>query len=185
MANDRTAPEGLLYQPDFLDQEEEAELLRVVDAVELHEVRMHGVAAKRTTAHFGFSYSYEGHGVQETAPIPEPFLPLRGRIAAVAGVPAEALAELLVTRYPAGAGIGWHRDAPVFGIVAGVSLLSDTVFRFRRKVGDGWQRFDLTAERRSLYLLTGASRNAWQHGITAVPALRWSLTFRTVRSQRR
>lgn len=35
----------------------------------------------------------------------------------------EALAQVLVTRYPAGSVIGWHRNAPAFGpTVVGLSL---------------------------------------------------------------
>src|SRR3712207_8467371 len=45
---------------------------------------------------------------------------------------AEELAQTLVTRYPPGAAIGWHRDAPAFGVVAGVSLGSACRMRFQR-----------------------------------------------------
>jgi hypothetical protein len=30
-------------------------------------------------------------------------------------VDGDELVEVLLTRYPPGAGIGWHRDAPMFG----------------------------------------------------------------------
>jgi alkylated DNA repair dioxygenase AlkB len=39
------------------------------------------------------------------------------------GGAALACVEVLVTEYVPGAGIGWHRDAPMFGIEIGVSLL--------------------------------------------------------------
>jgi alkylated DNA repair dioxygenase AlkB len=42
------------------------------------------------------------------------------------------LVDPLVTRYPPGAGIGWHRDAPQFGEVGGISLLTACRMRFRR-----------------------------------------------------
>ena len=54
--------------------------------------------------------------------MPEFLLPVRARLADFVSVAPEELAEALVTEYPAGAGIGWHRDAPAFGIVAAVSL---------------------------------------------------------------
>jgi alkylated DNA repair dioxygenase AlkB len=38
--------------------------------------------------------------------------------------------------------------------------------------------------RRSAYLLTGESRSAYEHHIPAVAALRYSITFRTLRGAR-
>ena len=82
--------------------------------------------------------------------------------------------------YAPGAGIGWHRDRPVFGDVAGISLLAPAPLRFRRKVGAKWERFTLTAEPRSAYLLSGEARHEWEHSIAPAEALRFSITFRTL-----
>ena len=90
-----------------------------------------------------------------------------------------------MTEYEAGAAIGWHRDRGVFGQVIGVSLAADCVFRFRRKIGTKWERVSLSAERRSVYLLSGPARTEWEHSIPPVDALRYSVTFRTVRRARR
>ncbi len=76
---------------------------------------------------------------------------------------------------------GWHRDKAVFGDVVGISLLSPCVFRLRRKTGSAWERYSLIAEPRSAYLLRGASRTEWEHSIAAVDALRYSITFRSLR----
>jgi hypothetical protein len=57
---------------------------------------------------------------------------MRGRIARRRTAHFGCLAEMLVTTYPAGAGIGWHRDAPQFGVVIGVSVLGACRFRFQR-----------------------------------------------------
>jgi len=40
-------------------------------------------------------------------------------------------------------------------------------------------------EPRSAYVMGGAARAAWQHSIPAVDALRYSITFRTLRAGRR
>jgi hypothetical protein len=56
------------------------------------------------------------------------------------------LADLLVTRYPPGAGIGWHRDAPQFGDVSGVSLQATCRMRFRRGQPRAWETAELTLE---------------------------------------
>jgi len=92
------------------------------------------------------------------------------------------LALAQVIEYAAGAAIGWHRDRAVFGDIIGISLLSACNFRFRRKAGPAWERYSLTAEPRSIYLLRGAARNEWQHSIPAVDALRYSIIFRSLRS---
>ncbi|MDP3136537.1 MAG: alpha-ketoglutarate-dependent dioxygenase AlkB, partial [Burkholderiaceae bacterium] len=81
-----------------------------------------------------------------------------------------------------GAGIGWHRDKPVYGQVIGISLLAPCVFRFRRATDNTWARINLTAAPRSVYLLSGPARTLWEHSIPPVSALRYSITFRTLRN---
>jgi alkylated DNA repair dioxygenase AlkB len=92
-------------------------------------------------------------------------------------LPAGAVQQLL---YEDGVGIGWHRDGPHFDIVFGLSLASACKFRFRRKVGDRWQRFMLEAEPCSLYMMSGEARHQWKHSIPRVERTRYSITFRTM-----
>ena len=84
------------------------------------------------------------------------------------------------TEYAPGAPIGWHRDKAVFDDVVGISLLSLCTFRFRRKTAHGWERFNLTLEPRSVYLLRGPARTEWEHSIPTVNELRYSITFRSL-----
>jgi alkylated DNA repair dioxygenase AlkB len=124
--------------------------------------------------------------------MPALLLPLRDAIAVWARVDAHAFAMALINEYPSGAPIGWHRDAPQYGIVAGISMLSSCRMKFRpyvppnaRASVEGRRRtatHEIALERRSAYLMTGESRNAYEHHIPAVAALRYSITFRTVRS---
>ncbi|MFB3909100.1 MAG: alpha-ketoglutarate-dependent dioxygenase AlkB [Candidatus Eisenbacteria bacterium] len=182
-----TPPDGLRYVPDFLSIEEEAALLPLVESLPFAEVRMKGVAAKRTTAHFGWSYAYESWSITPAEPIPEFLRPLRDRAARESGVDGAEFGEVLVTRYPAGAGIGWHRDAPGFGEpVAGVSLLAPCVMRLRQRRAKegGGVVYALPIAPRSLYALSGPARWSWQHTIPAVKSLRYSITFRVVRAAR-
>ena len=65
--------------------------------------------------------------------------------------------------------------------IAGVSLISPCTFRLRRKAGDRWDRASIIAAPRSVYLMSGPARSDWQHSIPSVEALRYSVTFRTVR----
>ena len=113
--------------------------------------------------------------------MPEFLASVRARLAAFASVAPEDLAEALVTEYTPGAGIGWHRDAPVFGVVAGVSLLADCDFRFRRS--EAGRSVALSVARRSVYKLTGEARWGWQHHVPPMKKLRYSITFRTLRKR--
>jgi alkylated DNA repair dioxygenase AlkB len=180
-----SAPEGLVFAADFLSAEEEAALLAELERLEFHEIVMHGVAARRTARHFGLDYDYERRGVVEEAePVPEWLEPARAAAARLAGVEPEALVEALVQRYPEGASIGWHRDAPAFGVVVGISLLAPARLRFRRDLGGVRRQFELEAEPRSGYVLAGPARTAWQHHVPPTKSLRYSITFRTLRVPR-
>ena len=64
-------------------------------------------------------------------PLPAFLLPLRATIAQWAGVEADAFAMALINEYRPGSPIGWHRDAPQYDIVAGISLLSACRMKFR------------------------------------------------------
>ncbi|MEA3029728.1 MAG: hypothetical protein QOG13_1053 [Sphingomonadales bacterium] len=175
-------PEGLVYAPDFLGVTEEAALAARMDALPFKPFEFHGFLGRRQTVSFGWSYRFDGSGLGEAAPIPDWLLRVRSRAAAFAGLAPEALEHALLIKYEEEAGLGWHRDRPVFGDVIGISLLSPAPLRFRRKAGAKWQRFTLPAEPRSIYLLRGPARGEWEHSLTPVAALRYSITFRTLRS---
>jgi alkylated DNA repair dioxygenase AlkB len=97
-------------------------------------------------------------------------------------VDPDGLAQILVTRYPPGAPIGWHRDAPMFGLVVGVSLGSASRMRFQRGKGEERRTWELELAPRSAYVLAGQARWTWQHSVPPVKKLRYSVTFRTLRS---
>jgi DNA oxidative demethylase len=175
-------PPGFRYQPDLLTEAEEGALAGYLRLLDFASIEMRGQIARRRTTHFGWIYGYESWRIEPGPPIPEAFLPLRARAARVAGVDADELVEVLVTEYPPGAGIGWHRDAPQFGTVIGVSFLAPCRMRFRRGRSET-RAFVL--EPRSAYVLDGAVRWAWQHSIPPTKALRYSVTFRTLRDRSR
>ena len=109
--------------------------------------------------------------------------PVRERAAAFAGLAPDRLQHVLITEYRPGAAIGWHRDRAIFGDVIGVSLVSPCTFRMRRRCGTGWERAAVRLDRRSVYLMRGPSRDEWEHSIPAVDALRYSITFRSMREK--
>ncbi len=175
------APEGLVYVPGFLGGDEEPALAGRIAQLPLKPFEFHGFTGNRRTVSFGLHYAFDGSGLREAEPIPDWLLPLRARAAAFAGLAPEALVHALLIEYGEGAGLGWHRDRPVFGDVIGISLLSEAPLRFRRRAGDKWQRFTLQAAPRSAYCLRGAARAEWEHSLAPVAALRYSATFRTLK----
>src|SRR2546428_11366571 len=114
-------PEGFVYREDVLSSDEEARLVEGLRTLAFGEVRMRGQVARRRTIHFGWTYGYESWRVEPGPPLPYFLLGLRARVAPLASLDAEALAEGLVTHYPTGAGIGSHPDAPPFRGGIGVS----------------------------------------------------------------
>ena len=177
-------PEGFIYRADFLTPGEEEGLLAIIRTLEFHEVRMHGVVARRRVIQYGWKYAFDGARISEGPDLPDFLLPIRERAAALVPVPPATLSEALLTEYQPGAPIGWHRDAPGFGVVVGISLLSACRFRFRRGSARDSERISIALAPRSAYVLSGAARSEWQHSIPEVATLRYSITFRTLKTQR-
>jgi alkylated DNA repair dioxygenase AlkB len=173
-------PAGLAYRPDFISGAEERELAERIAALALKPFEFHGFKGNRRTASFGWHYAFDGSGLRRGEPIPDWLLPLRDRAAGFAGDMPDGFEHVLLIEYAPGAGIGWHRDRPVFGDVVGVSLLAPARLRFRRKQSVGWERAALIAEPRSAYLLQGPARHEWEHSIPAMDRLRYSVTFRSL-----
>jgi DNA oxidative demethylase len=171
-------PDGFRLIPDALTSVEEQLLVRRFERIEWREVRMRGVVAKRTVMHYGWDYDYERWRIVPAEQIPPWVSELRDRGAAAAGLEAAAFEQVLIARYGAGAGIGWHRDAPMFGpVVLGFSLGAAVRMRFRDENGSSAEAI---LEPRSLYILSGPARSRWQHSIPPVKSLRYSVTFRSV-----
>jgi alkylated DNA repair protein (DNA oxidative demethylase) len=174
-------PEGLVLRPELLTVDEEADLLERLGDLRFDPIVMHGRTARRAARHYGLGYDYESRSPQPGEPVPQWLVPLRARAAELAGEEPEELVEILVQRYPEGATIGWHRDAPAFGTVIGVSLGGTARLRFQRGTGDRRRVWEIPLEPRSGYVLAGAARQSWQHSIPATTQLRYSITFRTLR----
>ncbi len=175
-------PEGFLYQPDFLMKDEEAELLRIFRELPFQAFDFHGYTARRRVLEFGLEYDFTTRRATPTQSFPEYLSPLRERAAQFAGISDAALVEGMVTEYSPGAPIGWHRDAPQFGTIIGISLAGAARMRFKPYKAEG-KPVALTLEPRSIYLMRGPARWKFQHSIPAVKELRYSITFRRLRSK--
>jgi alkylated DNA repair dioxygenase AlkB len=171
-------PEGFRYQPDFLTANEEHDLVERFADLPFKEFEFRGYRGKRRVLSYGWQYDFNRMELQRTEDMPAFLLPLRERAARLAGLEASDFQHVLLTEYAAGAGIGWHKDKPMFAEVVGISLGSPCVFRFRRKAGAKWERASVVTEPRSAYLLQGPSRTEWEHSIPDVNSLRYSITFR-------
>ena len=190
-------PQGFRYQPELIESSEEDELVSRIGDLPFKEFEfIQGYKGKRRVVSFGWQYDYSGQELRKADDIPDYLLALRMRAAHFAGLPAEKLQQVLVTEYRPGAGIGWHRDKPVFDEVVGLSLLAPCVLRFRRKLEQGtprdhdgktkrakWERVNVLAEPRSAYFLSGPARSVWQHSILRVDSLRYAITFRSLRDE--
>ena len=173
-------PPGFVFQPDFVSGEEGQRLLEELARIEFETFEMRGQTARRRVRHYGFDYAYDSARLTHGEPVPAFLSPLRQKLGAWAGVAPETYAEVLLTEYSPGAGIGWHRDAPGFDRVAGISLGADCDFRLRPRSSPR-DVLKLRLPSRSAYRIEGAARWAWEHHIPSVPGLRYSITFRTLR----
>ena len=188
-------PPDFEYRADFVSAAEEAVLLGEIEALEFSKVQMRGAVAKRRTAHFGWTYGYDARTTEPGAPIPNFLLPLRARAAGWIRAEPDDLAEALVTEYPEGAPIGWHRDAPMFGVIVGISLAAPCRMKFRRYASPGTipdrggaprrTTHEIELAPRSAYVLKGVVRRDFEHSIPPVKAKRYSITFRTLTPRRR
>ena len=181
-------PDGLRLREEILSRAEEASLLATIRELPLVEARYRAFTAKRRIASFGAGYDFETNALLSAPPLPAFLHPLRDRVAAWSGIAATALAQCTVAEYTTGTQLGWHRDVPRFGTVAGISLGSACRMRLRpypHVKGSRERALILVLEPRSAYVLADDARWHWQHAISPTKAPRYSITFRTIRGTAR
>lgn len=177
-------PPGLRYEEDFLSPAEEAALLAHFSTLPFAAMQYLQYEARRRVVSYGGKYDFSAQRLNEAEPIPPWLQPMREKAAAWIGIAPDAFTQALVAEYAPGTPLGWHRDVPDFEDVVGVSLRDVATMRFRpypHQTGrrDGTLKLQLAP--RSIYLLRGPARWAWQHAVSPMKALRYSITFRTPR----
>jgi alkylated DNA repair dioxygenase AlkB len=175
-------PKGFKYIDSFLSPDEEKELYEQIRSLPFHTFNFHGFQAKRKVVSFGYDYNFDKKALIKGKEIPSEFKAFIRKVANQIHLHGKEFAEILVTEYPVGSVINWHRDAFPFDLIAGVSLLSDCIFRLRpydKLNGDKIISFPVT--RGSLYIMEGESRYHWQHSIAPVKKIRYSITLRTLK----
>jgi alkylated DNA repair dioxygenase AlkB len=176
----QVAPRGFRYQEEAISEQEQTDLVTAIQSLDLKPFEFHGYIGNRRVINFGFKYDFTRRFVEKADGIPQCLHELLGRAAEFAGNNQDAFQQVGINEYQAGAGIGWHKDKPEFGIIVGASLLAPATMRFRKKENGNWVRVSQTLKPRSIYLLSGEARTEWEHSVPPLDSLRYAITFRTL-----
>ena len=181
-------PDGFSYRQDFISEAEEQELIREIRNLNLTPFKYYQFTGKRRTASFGWQYEFGNSEITTAPEIPAFLLAVRSRAATLFNIDPNSLVQTSIIEYSSGAPIGWHRDIPHFGIIVGISLGAPCRMRFRKysrarpKNLNRDALLSIELQPRSIYLMSRASRELWQHSIPPVKELRYSIVMRTLRA---
>ena len=182
-------PEGFIYREDFISEAEEQKLVRETQKLQLEPFKYYQFTGKRRTASFGWQYEFGTSEITAAPEIPPFLLPMRTRAGNVFDIDPNTLVQTSIIEYSTGSPIGWHRDIPQFGVVVGISLGAPCRMRFRKysrvrpKKLNHDEILSIDLQPRSIYLMSGASREIWQHSIPPVRELRYAIMMRTLRDK--
>jgi alkylated DNA repair dioxygenase AlkB len=180
-------PDGMRYEEAFLSPDEEAALIARIEQLPLAPMKYQQYEALRRVVSYGGQYDFGRQQLNAADPLPQWLEPLRMRAAQWLGVATERFTQALVAEYRPGTPLGWHRDVPDFEDIVGISLGNEGMMRFRpypHVTGSRAPTMKLLLQPRSIYLLRGPARWAWQHSVPPSKALRYSITFRTPSARR-
>jgi alkylated DNA repair dioxygenase AlkB len=181
-------PDGFVYHQNFISEAEENELIREIQTISLTPFQYYQFTGKRRTVSFGWQYEFGEKEITTAPEIPAFLLPLRTRAGNLFNIDPESLVQASIIEYSIGSPIGWHRDIPHFGMVVGISLAGACRMRLRpysRSRSKKLTRDEILSielQPRSIYLMSGASRQDWQHSIPPVKELRYAIMMRTLRA---
>jgi alkylated DNA repair dioxygenase AlkB len=182
-------PDGFIYRQNFIPEAEEHELIREIQELHLAPFKYYQFTGKRRTASFGWRYEFGASEIITAPEAPAFLLPVRTRAGKLFDIDPNSLTQTSIIEYSTGSPIGWHRDIPHFGVVVGISLGAACRMRFRKynrvrsKNLNRDEILSIELQPRSIYLMSGASREIWQHSIPPVKELRYSIMLRTLRAK--
>ena len=129
------------------------------------------------------SYGSRAETENPRRPFPHFLLPVRTKVAQWLGMDERSFVHALCTEYQPGTPIGWHSDAPHFETIVGLSLAGTARMRFRPyATKNKAASIGIELAPRSVYVMQDDIRWRWQHHIPPTKELRYSITFRTLRS---
>jgi alkylated DNA repair protein (DNA oxidative demethylase) len=172
-------PNGFDYFRDFISKEEEEFLLSFAKTLPWGNYEMHGVPSLRKIYRFGVNYGLEAE--KDPRPIPKELAFIISRGAQALKVNPKEVVQLLFTFYPPGAPIGWHRDAPMYEKLLGISMAGSCTMKLK-PYDPKSSPVKVELAPRSAYCMTGESRWNWEHHIPPVKEERFSLTMRTLKA---
>jgi len=182
-------PDGFIYHRDFISEAEEQELIREIQSLHLTSFKYYQFTGKRRIASFVWQYEFGKSEITTAPDMPAFLLPVRVRAGTLFNIDPNSLMQTSIIEYSTGSPIGWHRDISQFGVVVGISLGAACRMKFRKynRVRSRSLKRDeilsIELEPRSIYLMSGASRELWQHSIPPVKDLRYSIMMRTLLAQ--
>jgi alkylated DNA repair dioxygenase AlkB len=182
-------PDGFIYHPSFISEAEEQELIPEIGKLHFTPFKYYQFTGKRRTVSFGWQYEFGSSDITIAPDIPAFLLPLRTRAGTLFGIDPNSLVQTSIIEYSTGSPIGWHRDIPHFGVVVGISLGATCRMRFREynrlrsKKLSRDEILSIELQPRSIYLMSGPSRESWQHSIPPVKELRYAIMMRTLRRE--
>lgn len=177
-----STPAGFRAAPELFDPSDEIAFTRQFEKLPFKPFEFYGYLGNRRIISFGYRYDYASRVLRGSEPLPDFLAPLRSIASRFSGIAEHKLEQALVTEYAPGAGIGWHRDKPMFESVVALSFIAPCDLRLRRKTTDGWERQSVHVPSRAGYLLTDDVREHWEHSIVPMTTLRYSVTFRSFRA---
>ena len=180
-------PEGFIYRQDFISEAEEHELIQEIEKLQLTPFKYYQFTGKRRTVSFGWEYEFGKSDIATAPDIPAFLLPVRTHAGNLFNIDPASLIQTSIIEYSTGSPIGWHRDIPHFGVVVGISLEAACRMRFRKYIRGRTKNLNrdeilsIELQPRSIYLMSGPSREIWQHSIPPVKELRYAIMMRTLR----
>ncbi|MDT0575093.1 alpha-ketoglutarate-dependent dioxygenase AlkB [Croceicoccus sp. F390] len=175
------APDGLTLCGRIVGDSAARDITGLIDTCGLAPFRYGQWAGKRLTRSFGWHYDFAGGGLRKEEQMPVWLVDLRMCVANAFDEEASRFEQALLIRYDPGAGIGWHRDRPVFDTILGVSFGASAELRLRRRKTCGFDRATVKLDAGRAYRLKGPARELWEHSILPQTDTRWSISFRSLR----
>lgn len=175
-------PNGFVYRPNFLTEEEEETLLATIKALPLERELYQGeYHSKRRSCSFGWTYDFNRKRRVPGAKLPRFLSPGVRKMAKWLDIKRDRIVQAHVIEYSPGAAIGWHTDKEAFEHVIGLSLGGWCTMRLRKTKRPHDKNITaLDLEPRSIYVMQKEVRWHWQHSVAKTKTLRYSITFRTL-----